>query len=55
MAAEVRVGLFAGDQQEVAVREALAALEIDFLLIEAKLAGVVRMRIASGSRRGWRC
>src|SRR5260370_19275306 len=41
---EIRVGLFAGDEQEIAVGEAPAALEIDFLLIDAKLARVARMR-----------
>src|SRR5260370_42610351 len=42
---EIRVRLFTGDEQEVAVGEAPAALEIDFLLIEAKLARVARMRV----------
>ena len=55
VSAEIRVGLFAGNQQQVAVGEALAAFEIDLLLIQPQLAGVVRMRVASGSRRGSRC
>src|SRR5712692_9688837 len=45
VASEISVGLFTGDEQEVAVGEALAAFEIDFLLIQAKLARVVRMRV----------
>src|SRR6266568_3788924 len=45
VASEISVGLFAGDEEEVAVGEAPAALEIDFLLIQAKLARVARMRV----------
>src|SRR5437867_1425461 len=45
MTSEIGVRLFAGDEQEVAVGEPLAALEIDLLFVQAKLARVGRMRV----------
>ena len=42
---EIRVGLFAGYQQEITVGEALAPFQINFLFIEAKLAPIARMRV----------
>jgi len=41
--AEVPVRFLAGYQEKVAVGESLTTLEIDFLLIEPNLAGIVRM------------
>src|SRR4051794_24271973 len=40
MPTEIRVRLFTGNQKKVAVRKALASVEIHFLFVEAKLAGV---------------
>ena len=45
MAAERGVGLFAGNDQEIAIGEAGAAFEVDALLIEPDLAGIGGMRI----------
>ena len=45
VAAQSGVGLFAGNDQEVAIREAGAAFEIDSLFLEADPAGIGGMRI----------
>src|ERR1035438_169443 len=45
VAAQSGVGLFAGNDQEIAIGEAGAAFEIDSLFLETDLAGIGGMRV----------